>query len=55
VNRFCAAAWEKKMNDTVKLDGNYKHKGAAAAASVSFDWIIFLNKIFVFSFFSLLL
>jgi len=29
----CAAAWEQKMNDTVKKTGKYVHPGAAGAAS----------------------
>jgi hypothetical protein len=36
MNRCCAAAWEKKMDDTVGKTTGLKHKGAAAAASVSF-------------------
>ena len=35
MNRCCAAAWEKKMNDTLGQLGTLKHKGAAGAASVS--------------------
>jgi len=36
MNRCCAAAWEKKMDDTVGTTTGLKHKGAAAAASVRF-------------------
>ena len=34
LNRCCAAAWEKKMRDTVEMDGDYPRKGAAASAAV---------------------
>ncbi len=34
--RCCAAAWEQKMDDTVKREHAYEYEGAAAIASVSF-------------------
>lgn len=33
-HRCCAAAWEKKMRDTVGVDDTYRRKGAAASAAV---------------------
>jgi hypothetical protein len=50
-NRCCAAAWDKKMRDTVELmTEGYIHKGCAASASVSsFFFVYFIKFCVIFS------